>query len=294
VQIEEHGNGTSTSKPLGHSGDWWRSMEVCGLLSHWFSRHLLALYIAYDVEGTRTHRVDTGFVLCHREMLFWATAGHVIDQVNEILRDRSCRVVQMLWGDGCEIPGAESVMVHDRNLMTYSPRGHKIDFGAVAILGLDAENIVAGGRAAPITEEIWRNIESANPDGYYLIGYRATWVAATSRLEPGGSVRWSIQADLSCIPLRGVQGPPRDAPEHCTRDEGAFYGRLLPFLDGEGYQPDSIKGMSGGPVFSVERDPDGSVRYRLFGIQSSWWSKSRVIRAEPIHRIIALMGGLGG
>jgi len=294
VEIKHQGHEKSTRRPLGLPHDWWRSAEVCRVLSDWFSRHLLGLYTAYDVDGTRTHRVDTGFLLSHREMLFWATAGHVIDEVSEILRSPRCRVVQMMWGDGCDIAGAQSVLVHDRNLLTYSALGSGIDFGVAAIVGLDAENIVAGGRVVAITEEIWRNIESANPDGYYLIGYPATWVAATSSVDGGGSVRWSIQADLSCIPLCRVEGPPRDAPEYRARDEGAFYGRLLPVLDGEGYQPGSIKGMSGGPVLSVERDPDGSVRYRLFGIQSSWWSRSRVIRAEPIHRIVALMGGLGG
>jgi hypothetical protein len=279
---------TRTSPNL--SDDWWRSADVCRVLCDWFRRHLVCLYLACDAQGERKHLVYTGFLLRFQGLLLWASAGHVIDEVNAIRQDAAWQVRQMRWLDGCDIPHAESVVVHDRNLMTYSGMGQGIDFGAVAIMGLDAANIVAGGRVVAITEEIWRNLEVARPDGYYLIGYPQPWVSATSRLAGDGSTHWSIRADLSCVPLRRIERPPKGTSGYSGRNKDAFYGQILPFLDGEGYQPDTVSGMSGGPVFSVERDPREGIRYRLFGIQSTWWRESRVVRAESIGRILALIG----
>ena len=47
--------------------------------------------------------------------------------------------------------------------------------------------------------------------------------------------------------------------------------------------------VSGGPVLGVERTPDEEVTYRLFGIQSSWLSSSRILRATPIENVIKLI-----
>lgn len=294
VGVEENGNERSIGEPQSLSDNWWRSVGVCRVLCEWFSRHLVSLYLACDADGERKHIVYTGFLLRYRGLLLWATAGHVIDELSSMREDAACQVRQMRWLDGSDIPQAESVIVHDRDLMVYSALSEGIDFGTVAIMDLDAANIMAGGRVVAITEEIWRNMESANPDGYYLIGYPATWVRVDSRVEPAGSIHWSVRADLSCIPLARVERPPKRSVEHSGRDEEAFYGRILPFLVGEGYQPETIEGMSGGPVFSIERDPGGAIRYRLFGIQSRWWPESRVVRAEPIQRILTLLGDAPG
>jgi hypothetical protein len=281
-------------QPPSLSDDWWRSIGVCRVLCDWFSRHLVCLYLACDVRGQRKDLVYTGFLLRYQGLLLWVTAGHLIDEIKSIREDAACQIRQMRWLDACDIPHAESVIVHDRNLMLYSALSQGIDFGTAAIVGLDEANIVAAGRAVAMTQEIWRNIEAANPEGYYLIGYPARWQSAASYVESDSSVRHVVRAGLCCIPLCRVDGPPEGAVESSRLQGEAFYGRSLPFLEGDDYQPESIKGMSGGPVFSVERDPDGRVRYRLYGIQSTWWSQSRVIRAEPIERIAALIGGTDG
>ncbi len=292
--MESDGNEAMAGQPPGLSDDWWRSVGVCAVLCDWFRRHIVCLYLAYDAKGERKHLLYTGFLLRYRGLLLWATAGHVIDELASVREDAGCQLRQMRWLDGCDTPHAESVIVHDRNLMMYSALGQGVDFGTAAIVGLDAANMMAGGRVKPITEEIWRNIEAASPDGYYLIGYPDPWLSATSCFAADGSVHWSVRAHLSCVPLQKVERPPNGVSKHRARQEGAFYGRILPFLEREGYQPESIKGMSGGPVFSIERDPGGGIRYRLFGVQSTWWPESRVVRAESIQRILAVIGEIPG
>ena len=50
-----------------------------------------------------------------------------------------------------------------------------------------------------------------------------------------------------------------------------------------------INGISGGPLISIERTNTGEMRYRLFGIQKTWFPDKEIIRAEPIHRLVKLL-----
>ena len=74
-------------------------------------------------------------------------------------------------------------------------------------------------------------------------------------------------------------------------DEEAFYGKILPYTDFPEFEVEEVKGMSGGPILSVERDPDGRIRYRLVGIIQSWYRSESIIRAEPISRIAQAITG---
>jgi hypothetical protein len=49
-----------------------------------------------------------------------------------------------------------------------------------------------------------------------------------------------------------------------------------------------IKGMSGGPVISVDRE-SGGIRYRLVGLQSEWLPSSKIIRVEKIESVVAFI-----
>lgn len=64
---------------------------------------------------------------------------------------------------------------------------------------------------------------------------------------------------------------------------------MLPYLDFPEFDLDSTKGMSGGPILSVERDRDGKIRYRLVGIIQSFAPGQAIFRAEPINRVKELI-----
>ncbi|TKJ29436.1 MAG: hypothetical protein CEE40_08490 [Chloroflexi bacterium B3_Chlor] len=269
--------------------DWWRRLDVARRLSEWFSRHLLCLFVSYETGARSFLKVYTGFLLYYLDCLFWVTAGHVIDQLSELLSSGQVEVERMRWLDGCEIPGAEAVVVHNRELLRFSAFSQGLDFGLVAILGLDAENIIKGGRAEPMTEQIWRNLDVARPDGYYLLGYPDPWIEHGRKRVSNSQVRRYVRAPLSCLPLSPIGFRSVDPEHEFWDDPEGFYGKILPFVEGEACQPESIVGMSGGPVLSVERDSDLQIRYRLFGIQSKWWGSKRLTCAVPIEKVVGFM-----
>ncbi|MGB6065009.1 MAG: hypothetical protein WBG50_09380 [Desulfomonilaceae bacterium] len=101
---------------------------------------------------------------------------------------------------------------------------------------------------------------------------------------------FSGTANISGLPVQRIVGHPIE--DGFWSDSEAFYGQVLPFIDGGGFQPETIVGMSGGPLFSIERDKHDQFHYFLFGLQSSWLWKSRVICVEPIQRVVAVMNSM--
>ena len=269
--------------------EWWRYASTCRVLSGWFIRHLLGLFLSVEERGQIRHGVLTGFLLHYQDILLWVTAGHVINGINERLSNPNIKVLRMRWLDGCEIPGAESIPVHNRNLKMFSTlKSDGIDFGVAAITGLDAENILRNNRVQTMTEQIWKNLHLAQPEGYYVLGFPEEWFEVQEDRLPDNKILGSAQANLACLPVKRIDYRGFSHTKEFWDDPGAFYGQVLPFADEPGYQPKSITGMSGGPVFSIERTA-AEILYRLVGIQRSQDKDERLIRAEPIQRIVNIM-----
>ena len=266
--------------------DWWRRKSTCQILLNWFKRYLLGLFLSVEIEGKVQHELYTGFLLLYKENLMWATAGHIIDEIREIKSNPNVRIVRMRWLDDSKISGAESVPVHSSNFRTYSATEFGIDFGVADITGLDRENILKNNRIEIMTEQGWKNLHLANPEGYYIIGYPKEWVETNEVRLPNNRILGSVLANAACIPVEQIEYPGKHPTKEFWNDPRAFYGGMLPYSDEPGHQPENIKGMSGGPLISIERTPNREFRYRLFGIQRSWDENTRSIRVEPIENII--------
>lgn len=274
--------------------DWWRRKSTCQILLNWFKRYLLGLFLSVEIEGKVQHGLYTGFLLLYKENLMWATAGHIIDDIRKIKSNPNVRIVRMRWLDDSKISGAESVPVHSSNFRTSSATEFGIDFGFANITGLDRENILKNNRIKIMSEQGWKNLHIANPEGYYIIGYPKEWVETNEVRLPNNRILGSVLANAACIPVAQIEYPGKHPTKEFWNDPGAFYGRMLPYSDEPGHQPQNIKGMSGGPLISIERTPNREFRYRLFGIQRSWDENTRSIRVEPIENIISRMDGMMG
>ena len=64
-----------------------------------------------------------------------------------------------------------------------------------------------------------------------------------------------IIANLACLPIQKIEHS--ELPENIKeiwKDREAFYGKIIEFTDDIQLQPNSIRGMSGGPLVSIEID----------------------------------------
>ncbi len=270
--------------------DWWQKLSTCNTLADWFGRHIVGLLFYVQAEGSKPEvRVYTGFVLYYEENLLWITAGHVVDIIRDLLSNPKIKVKIMRWLDGCEIPGAEFIPVHNRNLYMFSSSEIGVDFGAIGITGLDAENMLNNNRTQVITELIWKNLHLAKPEGYYVLGYPQEWIKHEEEQLSDNRILNLFRVNLACLPVRRIEYRGDIHTKEFWNDPEAFYGQIIPFVDEPEYQPASVGGMSGGPLFSIERDPSDRIRYRLFGIQRSEDKDEKLIRVEPMHKILGRM-----
>ena len=96
--------------------DWWKSQGVANILAKCFAEHLVTLEVAFTVEGEPAHDACTGFLMRLGPIDLWMTAGHVIDQIRDILASPKVNVVRAGLLDGCDredaVEGAAVFLFH--------------------------------------------------------------------------------------------------------------------------------------------------------------------------------------
>jgi hypothetical protein len=278
---------------LSMNANWWKRDGVCRVFSRQFSRHVVGLHLLMQVDGKPEQDLFTGCVVTYRGVTGWATAGHVIDELERYLSSPKVRIMSSNWMDGCEIPGAEGVpAVGLSELPRFSFEPHGIDFGWMPF-GAASQMLIANEKLAPIDEVAWYKHEEAAPEGYYLVGFPLEWwhpfsaIVADKRRATA-----QLHAQLAVVPLEMIEPEPPllkgDFWDHPT----CYYARKLPLTSNHGKVLADIQGTSGGPIFSIERTESGRMKYRLYGIQSAWAPDRETLRFERVSVIDEVLRAL--
>jgi hypothetical protein len=274
-------------KMLALPPDWWQNVSAASTLRDWFKGHILALFVAGSVNGSFQFAVYSGILFDHDGTLVWITAGHVVEELATLITSPHFRASKICWLDDYHVTAASALPLHRTDIPMKSWRDTGLDLGALLPSVLDAGNIRLNDNVHPITARIWHNLNPAKVEGYYAVGFPGPWVQHSETPKPNRKTLHSVSANLACLPLKEIPPPVEMAHEQAWADPGAFYGRIIPFLDYPEFQVDTVRGMSGGPVLSVERNSDGRIVYRLVGIIEAWSPSLSVIRAEPVRRVAA-------
>ncbi|MCJ7543357.1 MAG: hypothetical protein MUP47_02135 [Phycisphaerae bacterium] len=267
--------------------DWWKDQRVAVQLSHCFADHVLGLGVGFTVDGKPAYDWLTGFLLQLGDLVFWVTAGHVIDRIQELLAHPRVKLHAASFNDDFPHPSASNVPVPLGDLAIY--RDKAVDFGAVFLRPGYATPLLANSSIKPLTPEIWHAHEKAKPDGYYLVGIPSQWCEVEEIARSDKGVLVVDRARLVCAPVERID------PEDCREGDGfwgdpkAFYGKVLYVWKSRAEKLDDIAGMSGGPILSIERTQQSRLKYRLFGVQSVWLPGRRILRAEPISRVVDII-----
>lgn len=273
--------------------NWWQNANIIEVLVKQFRKHILCLLVGGHANDEYQYYAYTGFLLDTGDKLLWLSAGHVIKNINDALVSPNFQVTTMAWLDDADFSGAKSISVSRGRLKMKHWLENGLDFGAIIVPFLDAQMLRANPKVLSVREAIWRNLSNANPEGYYLIGFPRSRNAHQEESAPNNKTLHSLVADLLIVPVEPIARPILGDVESSWNTADGFYGQILPFLDWPDFQLGDIKGMSGGPIFSIERTSDMQFVYRLVGIQSEWFSPTGQIRAEPIERIETALNGWG-
>ena len=279
---------TKSSKPAHElKPNWWQSAVTSAALLKEFKGFVVGLFLRGNVTGKpEEHYFYTGFLLEVDGAIYWATAGHVIENLQAVLTSSNFSVSFMRWLDGYETPGAEGVVVNHASMRMRSWQNDGFDFGAVELPMLERDALMANEDVRLAASNLWQGLDVSSPDGYYVLGFPRQWNDLSQRPLPEKRILNSFKADLASLPLEKIEARSDDAHSEFWRHEHSFYGRLLKFSDLPQIHVENIEAMSGGPILSVEQDEKKEIGIRLVGIQADWLPDSRVVRAEPILTVV--------
>lgn len=269
----------------------WQSEELCRRLSHLFGRHSLGLSLGWIDKGEPRLKMASGFLLVYEGYWFWITAGHVIEEIEKFQKSAKELHVRAHWIDGYKVSSANSIPVADfPDMATWSIYKAGLDLGMVLIHPFDAKAMSANPDLIPLDETIWKGRDNQRPDSYYIVGSPEDW-QPNSVIQSGRNVGVYADFPTVVIPVDRVDAP-GDSEDAFWTAPGAFHGRIAATISNGGESLTDIKGVSGGPIFGLQRRTDGEMRYWLYGIQGSWKKGECVIRATDVavlERALALL-----
>jgi len=253
--------------------DWWKTIKMCALFSEQFKGYILGLMLSEKNYGEYPH-LYSGFLFEFKNTVIWFTAGHITDEINEILSKTPPEKLKGRWIDWENIPGADSIPLNLKEFHPFSGWNYGHDLGMYILGPLEKEIIENNPHSLCFSMKHVTGLQNFQPEGYYLLGFPGN-LREQTRIN-------QIQKDsaiLICLPIEKI--PFFDDLKFKNPDPNAFYGRIVDFPDSPNTQI-LVPGMSGGPIIGIKRDPLKGIDYRLYAIQSKWLNESRLIKAEPI------------
>jgi hypothetical protein len=279
----------SDNKKIELPNYWWKLPAVSSKFLEYVEHHILGILLAVYRGTDFRYSVYSGLPLFYKNSLFWITAGHVIDELKIVLTSPEYRIEKLCWLDGYKIKGAEAVLFHRRDLLMSSWKEKGIDFGVMKISLLDTKMLLNNERVKPIIPYIWENPANIIPEGYYGVGYPRSWSTHDLKKVNYKQLLHTINAAPICLPLEKINWEVKETDNECWKKETSFIGRILQYPDYPGFPIENIKGMSGGPIISINRSNSGGFVYRLIGIISQCNAQQQYLCAESIMEIKSLL-----
>jgi hypothetical protein len=226
----------------------------------------------HDVTPPRAWSSSCFFVVVNQHLLM-CTAAHVIDEILEVMKSG---VVLDHWhiNDVFTKPSGAlvypfDVMERERLYLREDTLG--LDYCLIYVDWLTTENVQHSGVRA-ITAE--RTADAAEADKLVLTGF------ASDYTKKNGA---SISQRHYVLGVTEIERPQNWNPDQNQR---SIFG-LLDTAESEELNVLDIGGMSGGPIFGLIKQEDGSSLIRLVAIQSGWSQERRIITACPIGPFLA-------
>ena len=224
-------------------------------------------FLAHDTSPPRACSASCFFVIVHGSWVM-CTAAHVIDEVQTLLNNR-VKLTDWHINDGFTQNESHTmypfnVMERERFHLLDKPLG--LDYCLIAVESLAVDSIAHCGVRA-----IARH-QTGNP-------------LDADKLVVTGFVSDFTQKNGSSITQRhyilGADRVERPDTWHPDENKASVFGRLDSAAD-PSLNTVNIGGMSGGPVFGLYKQDDGSSKIKLVAVQTGWKESTRIIMACPI------------
>lgn len=279
----------------GGANAWMQDPLAVQQLHPTLQRHIVVLHVAYAAGDGSLPRMGayTGFLLLLHDRLYWVTAAHCIKEVVNAQEDEKVEILKVELLDPRERrePGIPFPEFFD-SICPY-PDESLADIAVVRIPKHVRSLLEANRLVRALDEECLEGAEVVEGDALCLVGVPSDLHTSTC-VEGEGIVELSGTGAVACLPVSVTRAAPKQGQDAEFWDTPRALYHEVSLPDPSSGGPQSVKGMSGGPVFSLKTEKDGRIRYRLVGVQSSWIKESRVLRIIPMRAVVLLIGLLDG
>ena len=248
-----------------------------------FCRHLVGLCVSYKHKTPEDAKLPPRFAACSGTLIMikgaccFLTAGHVLKELETLRASDKIELVEAKLVDTFGPKPISEVPIpfdlKNAPLFYIDDDQEGLDFGVIALHPGYVRLLFKNGIEA-LTEERWIHQGRVKFDGYAMLGFPEEF--ASDRLSCAGD---AIVSPILLPVTKLDAGPESRAP----RRHPEFVAQI------DSKTPKRIEGMSGGPILGFRQEPDGSHRYWLVALQSSWNPDTRTIYACPIPIIASLM-----
>jgi len=271
---------------MKQTAPWWTHAATAKAVTPQFMQHLLPLFVTWRQDGEARQDVLSGWLFVHgrgkRGLVLWITAGHVIRQIEQMRSDTRIKDLQAWWWDAYPHPDAGGIPLNLNGLSMFQIDAQGVDIGVARVSPLFAANLGQNEKLRPITVDMWQHKDRYRPRGFFVVGFPAS-DQTVQRRRRGGGIETSTSLTVRSIPLKKIKSKPkRNSLDEFWGHPAASYGQLIEPIGASEPNPSTLRGMSGGPVFSVRRKGRG-IHYHLWGIQSAELGSSKFIRITPIE-----------
>ena len=247
------------------------------------SRHFVAMtWFQKDVrdpakEVPWQYFAVSGIIMAFGDTWYLATAGHIVDQLEENRAETKSEVKSFALIDHGGVEARYSGCVPfryedaEKYYVVNLPAG--LDFGFIRIDPFFRKPLEVNA-VVPLTEKHWRQ-PSLRFREYAVIG------CPTARQHMDDETDFDPMtghAQITVMPVAKLSK--KDEPKAAKHPR--FFARVLD------QKVTDIDGFSGGPVIGFGAEQNGVIPYRVVAMQYSWKEKQRVIRASPLSVFVPL------
>lgn len=245
-----------------------------------FSRHLVSLSGWYHATKPNEEESSqlrffsySGFILSFNGLWCLATAGHILGDLEQHLRNGSIRVVRYEFLDdfGPDVISHEPIPFNYGSAPKYyiNDKEAGLDFALIG-LGPYYQGLLQANGIVAVSQENWEKQHEVDFGQHMMIGLPQKAIEA-STWKDQGKVHFEAFVRPMTIDIEKLDELPEGTRE--TR-----YPRFIGKISGD-LPLDDISGMSGGPILGFSKQAD---KYWIVAIQSSWLSASKIVFGCPI------------
>jgi len=226
--------------------------------------------------------LGSGFVLCNGDNWYFATAGHCLKELHELLKQKGIEhyrpFLKFDFENDSEAVEPRFFDLEKREFEFIDEDKKGIDLGLLKLQHLEIEAFKKAEKI-PLTEDKWMSRPSGHFDCHFIVGTPNETAYPT---DDDGT--HSVTINASTFVIRPVDAEPDKIKPDIP---------WLSFAVSDSIPLKSIVGMSGGPIFGL-RQIGNQINYWVVAVQSQWNAPKRIAfacRMPEFSRIFELING---